>query len=43
MPSAISQTVVSQTSTSSSGSAAATAYQINLLGLAVAGSLAVYI
>jgi len=36
MPSAISQTVVSQTSTSSSGSAAATAYQINLLGLAVA-------
>ena len=43
MPSTISQTVFSGTSTSSSGSAATTSYQINLLGLAVAGSLVVCI
>lgn len=43
LPSVTSQTVFSGTSTSSSGSAATTCYQVNLLGLAVAGSLAIYL
>jgi len=43
MPSATSQTVSSGTSTPSSGSAATTHYQRNLLALAIAGSLAVCI